>query len=451
MAIIIAKNSDFVNEDRESLDDLSTHFKKFKAHNYETVRAIEHVIECIGDSKVFRYKDTVSKIDDRKIKNKVFISDYFSPSKQVRIKNCNTWGEFVKFEDGNKEIKQKKSNACNTHLLCPFCASRKASKIQKRVEDFFYLFSDEMKDKTILSEVEQIINNEFEIKPSEHTINIKEKIELEHGNILNYHWYYMVLTVRNDFDADKCFNHCRDSFNKIREKIKNIKRGKDKHSVFKILGAVYSIEITYNPKFGFHPHINIMCAFSEKIPDLKMYPRKKLKNVTHCNWNSKLISDEWLSITGNSFITSCTPLPISKNNHENLKKHLMEILKYSLKFNSMEKNIMVELYPYLFKKRLFGSLGFMYGLGLDKINIEEFVTERKFKEFVMKYTFGIYTFQAKEEKELVVEYENNTGEIIEEIHNFIPLKSNKLELINNDNFELKDLENYFEEIRPNLR
>lgn len=435
MSVIITKKLQFVNEDdRCNLNELTNTFKEFKKHNFNTMRSIK---------KFYEYnRDRNWSFNDKGL------AHYYSANKQKRIQCCNNWGEFVKFLDGNKEVKQTKSNACGTHLLCPFCASRKASKIQKRVEDFFYLFTDDIEQKTILTDVEQIINNEFEIKPSEHTVNVKNKVEQEHGNILNYHWYYMVLTVKNDFDIDKGLGHIRNSFEAIRNKIKNHKRGLDKLTAFKILGAVYSIEITYNPKTGFHPHINIMCAFDERIPDIKAYPRKKLKLQTNLMYNSKLISDEWLSITGDSYITSCTPLPVSKDNHGGLKKHLMEILKYSLKFNSMDTDIMIELYPHLYKKRLFGSLGFMYGLGLDKLEIEEFVTDRKYQEFVMNYVDGIYKFDVKEEKHLEVHYVDKNGQILyDETLISIPVQSTKDILQYEPQIELRKLTQEFEKRR----
>lgn len=438
MPIIITKKLYFVDDtDRDNLSELTDTFKEFKKHNFKTVRSIKHFIDI--------NKDTNWSFNNKKL------ADFFSPNKQQRIQKCNSWGEYVKFLDGDMELKQKKSNACGTHLLCPFCASRKAAKIQKRTEDFFWLFSDDIKQNTILSNTEQIINNEFEIKPSEHTLNVKNKVFSEYGNILDLHWYYMVLTVKNDFDIDRGFNHIRKSFDVIRKKISNEKRGKDKHTVFKMLGAIYSIEITYNPKTGFHPHINIMCAFSQPISDIKMYKKKSHKDRTDIVWNSKLVSNEWLSITGNSYITSCTPLPIGKENHEDLKKHLMEILKYSLKFNSMNTNIMVELYPHLYKKRLFGSLGFMYGLGLDKLEIEEFVTDRKFQEFVMKYIDGNYVFDIKEEKKIVFEYIDENGEVYDnEMISHIPIESTKKVIQPENNFELEKLSKEFEKRRELL-
>ena len=95
-------------EDIVSLTELTEHFKKFKAHNFQTSR---HIHKWIAKNNNFKYKG-------RKI------VDFYSPYKQLRLQNCNSWGEYVKFTDGKKEIKQKKSNACNNALLCPFCASR---------------------------------------------------------------------------------------------------------------------------------------------------------------------------------------------------------------------------------------------------------------------------------------------------------------------------------------
>ncbi|MFK5959735.1 MAG: hypothetical protein QM495_12815 [Lutibacter sp.] len=437
MAIDI-KHIDFLNtDDRELLGDLTETFKKFKLHNFETQRAISRFFE--------RNRDETWSYNGKSL------TEFYSPNKQARIQNCNNWAEFAKFVD-NSEIKQIKSNACGNHLLCPFCASRKASKIQKRVEDFFYLFSDDIKSKNlkVRQTKEDVINNEFDLIISEHTKKSYEKVLKNQGNILDKNWYYIVLTVVNDSDIDKCFNHLRDSFSNVRQLIKDFKKGNNGTTVFKVSGGLYSIEITYNQYNNtFHPHINLMLAFDKPIKDVKMYPSKKLKNQTKIMYNSKILSEEWKFITGDSYITSVTPLPIDRNNHNLLKKNLMEILKYSLKFNSMDSDVMVDLYPHLFKKRLFGTLGFMYGLGLDSIKIEEFITDRKFYIFVMNYVNGIYRFQPKKTEIIMNEYDengvlyNNDTILFNKVENLLKIK-NPFENV----YALKNLANDFVHSEP---
>ena len=113
---------------------------------------------------------------------------------------------------------------------------------------------------------------------------------------------------------------------------------------------------------------------------------------------SEKLANEWQHITKDSFITSCTPINIKMN----LKSNLMEIIKYSMKFNDLPNDKLVEIYPSLYKQRFFGTLGFFYGLGLDNIKIDEFVSKRKYIEFVMNYTKGLWTF---EEKTKEIDYE----------------------------------------------
>jgi len=410
--MIISQNSKNINLDRDKLEDITEKFKEFKKHNFNVSRSITHVMDCMRGDK---------RTPDKKIKGK-YLSEYFSQNKQVRIKKCNSWGEFAKFTDGNKEIKQTKSNACGTHLLCPFCASRKASKIQKRMEDFFLCFDDEIIEHNF-DDFADVVNNEYKPSASEHTKEIYKKVNDKFGNILDLNWYFSVLTVKNSFDVDECLNHLKRSFQTIREKIKLYKKGRDIDTVFSVLGAVYSIEITYNPFTGFHPHINILMATDKKIDDCKMYKNRKQKEpkkVTDCYWNSKKLSAEWKSITKDSFITSCTPLNIRVG----LKENLMEIIKYALKFNDMNTNILVEMYPHLYRQRFFGTLGFFYGLGLDKIEIEEFVSEREYIEFVMTYTKGQYHFSEKT-KEIDYEFVDCNGNMTDLVTKDEALKQKK--------------------------
>lgn len=441
------KDINFLNsDDRELLGDLTETFKKFKKHNFNTQRAITRFYEKNLDNNWSYGIRKIKNIDGTSYEVPKKMVDYYSPNKQSRIQNCNNWAEFAKFID-NGDIKQTRSNACGNHLLCPFCASRKASKIQKRVEDFFYLFSDDIKTKNLkVRQTEaDVINNEFDLIISEHTKKSYEKVLENQGNILDKHWYYIVLTVVNDSDIDKCFNHLRGSFDTVRQLIKDFKKGKNNSTVFRVAGGLYSIEITYNSYNNtYHPHINLMLAFDEPIKDVKMFPMKKLKNETKIMYNSKLLSDEWKYITGDSYITSVTPLPVEKENHTLLKKNLMEILKYSLKFNSMDEDVMIELYPHLFNKRLFGTLGFMYGLGLDKVKIEEFITDRQYQLFIMNYVKGVYRFQPKQ-VEVIQEIYDENGILIDDesilvnkIENLIKVK-NEHEVI----FELLELSKKF--------
>lgn len=408
--MIIQKKTKYINnEDFEKLDLLTDNFKLFRKHNLkvvneiefklsqnqgEFVTTIETFINQYGNEQNFRNTSFKKSIKDK------MLGEYYSPNKQKRLKSCNTWGEYAKFLDGAKEIKQTKSNACGVHLLCPFCASRKASKIQKRIEDFFMLFDDKLSfyDSSLFDDkfdISSIINNEFELMASSETLETQKKVQSQFGNILSdkYYWYFSVLTVKNSFDIQEVLSHLKQSFNKLRKKINDYKL-RNSETVFTSLGGVYSVEITYNFRTGWHPHINFLWCSDKKIEDIKMYKSKKQKskNYTSLYYNSETVSKEWLSITKDSFITSCTPLNIKRD----LKKNLMEIIKYALKFNDLPVSKLIEIYPHLHKQRFFGSLGFMYGLGLDKLEIQEFKTDRQFIELVMTYKKGLYHFEEKE-------------------------------------------------------
>lgn len=445
--MIIQQNTKYINnEDKEKLDLLSENFKLFRKHNEKLSYGIDRILnevktEYVTTIEQVKNKYTLSNNQDEYqtvrttvskdiYKNKLIIkgkrlSSFYSPSKQKRLKTCNTWAEFAKFLDGKQELKQTKSNACGVHLLCPFCASRKASKIQKRLEDFFMLFDDKLSfyDNSLFDDkfnVSDIINNEFEFKASQHTLDTQAKVKSEYGNILSdkYYWYFSVLTVKNSFDINQVLNHLKHSFTKLRKKINDYKK-RNSDTVFTSLGGVYSVEITYNYKTGYHPHINFLWCSDKKIQDIKLYKSKKQKSKisTSLYFNSDTVSKEWLSITKDSFITSCTPINIKKD----LKKNLMEIIKYALKFNDMPISNLLEIYPHLHKQRFFGSMGFMYGLGLDKLEIEEFSTDRRYIELVMTYKRGLYSFY---EKSLLTEIPIFSDDVLlyNQVSSLVPVK-----------------------------
>jgi hypothetical protein len=217
----------------------------------------------------------------------------------------------------------------------------------------------------------------------------------------------------------------------MRERIKLFKR-RDTDTFFNWIGAVYSIEITYN-KGKYHPHINILFCTEKKVEDIKEYSKKYGKNKKY--FNSLKLSQEWQEITKDSFITSCTPIDIK--DFDSLKKNLMEIIKYSLKFNSIPHNKLVEIYPYLFKQRLFGTLGFFYGLGLDKIKFDKFTNDdnRYYIDFMMYIDKkGIYNFsENKQEKEIDI---NGIFEVSE-----VNQLSNTNLILNQFDYETENLKN----------
>jgi len=420
--MIITQNNKYIMKDYDTLFELTNNFMEFRKHNEEFSKTLRQ--------EMYKYENKRYNSSLRKSKktgslyaHSKRISDFYTPSKQARIQNCNSWGTFIKFLDGNQEIKQTKSNACNCALLCPFCASRKASKQQNLLENFFMCFDEnlnkEVEDK---NDINNIINTVYHKDIDEDFKAKIQNIKNEYGNILDLNWYFSVLTVKNSSDIQEVFQHLKHSFNEIRERIKRYKR-RNIDTFFKWLGAVYSVEITYrNGKY--HPHINVLFAVKDEIKDIKTYTKKWGKNKNYSN--SETLSNEWKEITKDSFITSCVKIDVS--NFDELKKNLMEIIKYSLKFNSIPHKNLVQIYPYLYKQRMFGTLGFFYGLGLSEIKFKDFTNDdnRYYVKFVMYLDkHKIYNFkEEKEEKDIIVNDEFET-ESINILRNTNPLLSQK--------------------------
>lgn len=420
---IIAKNSslsiDFAKDDLKILDDVKANFKKYR--NYSL---------SITDSFSFLLRDFHERSLDNIVRNK-HILDYYSPNKRARVSNCNTYTAFAKFLDGKQEIKQLRSNACNSALLCPYCASRKAAKTQRYVYDLFTNFAPAplCADQVLTSQnYNTVVDNTMQ--PNEHLEEISADLYNKYGNILDdYNWYYIVLTVKNGDDFNTVFNHLQKSFQNVRQRIKNYKKGMSDSTFFKIDAAFFSYETTYTGN-GHHPHINLMVATKKKLSGVfcsrdPKQPKFKKDDLHYSKlfWNSADLVDEWNEITGDSFITSCTPLYVNSRDFHNsdFRNNLFEILKYSLKFQDLPKQVLLEeIYPYLTGRKLFGSLGFLYGIGLTKVKIEQLdVDDRLYREFFLNNLYGSeYTLvYPKKSTELVTDDEQ-----LAEVVHYLPIK-----------------------------
>ncbi|MBD3808875.1 MAG: hypothetical protein IE880_09225 [Epsilonproteobacteria bacterium] len=88
---------------------------------------------------------------------------------------------------------------------------------------------------------------------------------------------------------------------------------------------------------------------------------------------------------------------ISKiENNEDIRRHLVEVLKYSLKFSSLSNQQLLEVFIKTRKKRLFGSFGNMYGKGLENVKLND--DDKLDEDFlVLIFKRGLYGYELKSE------------------------------------------------------
>uniref|UniRef100_UPI003B022B5E hypothetical protein n=1 Tax=Actinobacillus pleuropneumoniae TaxID=715 RepID=UPI003B022B5E len=120
--------------------------------------------------------------------------------------------------------------------------------------------------------------------------------------------------------------------------------------------GVYSIEIKRGKNSGlWHPHVHfvILCDQLNEI-------------------DVKKLSDEWMGITGDSFIVDCRSFYSAEP--DCMIDGFLEIFKYALKFSDMSLEDNFHAYELLNKQRLIGNFGILRGIEVEE-NLDDFCPE----------------------------------------------------------------------------
>lgn len=223
------------------------------------------------------------------------------------------------------QIRLVKASTCKRHLLCPFCAARRASKMmQMNLEKFHQVLSDNPGLKPVM----------------------------------------ITLTIKNGDDLAERVAHLNNSFRKLLQTRRDAKKGKSVTEFSKVAGAVYSQEIT-NKENGWHPHIHMVAFLTDWIDQAEL-------------------SREWQSITGDSFILDIRRIK-SKGDNSDLVSASLEVFKYALKFQdmSLEKNF--EAYEVLRGRRLIASFGNLRGVEVPDNLLDDPLADLPYLELFYKY------------------------------------------------------------------
>ncbi len=241
-----------------------------------------------------------------------------------RIEHCCNYLAFNNYID-LAQIKLASANFCQVHLICSQCAQRRAT-----------LYAQE-----ILLAVQQSNHDYLQL---------------------------ITLTVRNSHDLLEVLNRLFKYFKTLTNRFmrKNVKNSITND----FIGGVWTIEITYNPETGFHPHIHGLIASTKQI-------------------YTGDVRAEWESISnGDSYI--CDSSPINYTNEQERWKAIVEVCKYTLKNTSLPPDILLEVFQALKGKRLIRRFGTFKG---KKISLEpdliDFKNER-FNHYVFQYLNNKY-------------------------------------------------------------
>lgn len=261
---------------------------------------------------------------------------YLATKSAHKLSECGNYLLFKNYYTVD-EIKLAKMRVCNQHLLCPFCASIRASRsIQRNAP-----------------RVSEILRQNRKLKP-----------------------VLLTLTVANGKDLAERQEHLMSAFRTLIKRRQDwLKKGRGYNQFCKLLGGFYSYENTYNEKTGeWHPHLHIFGVLEEWI-------------------DQEDLSETWHEITGDSYIVDIRR--VKKHKELGYGKAIAEVCKYALKFGDLSVEKTWEAFMVLkgdrkVALRLSGSFGLLRGIKMDDEATadDDLQQDLPYLEMIYKFVFG---------------------------------------------------------------
>lgn len=260
----------------------------------------------------------------------------FTPSMNANISKCASWLQFREYENHGHKLTD--ARFCKKDKVCPACAMRRASKQVQKVYNELYSNSD----------------------------------------LLTGYWYYIVLPVKHNATEEfgTVYERLTGGLKKINQAIRNVNRGQSSDNFFTMFdGIMYSIEQTKTEN-GWNIHANLLCRSDTPINDLKLKPKRGYNKQTDVYWSPSMVKT-WKELTGSINVSIN---PINVKSEDSLMLNLMEIFKYSLKFQDLKNEDLLIAYRGTYRKRLLGSMGSLRQLKTDVSLLGDDVKEDVFIE-----------------------------------------------------------------------
>ncbi|CAO1670493.1 Replication protein (plasmid) [Halomonas sp. NYA30] len=256
------------------------------------------------------------------------------------LRQCASWLKFNHYYRVD-EVRLAAAYTCKRHLVCPFCAARRASKQVERYLDRL---------RVILTD------------------NPRLKLAL------------LTFTVKNGDDLAERHAHLENSFRRLQKKRRDALQGKGKTELSKVAGAFFSYEVTNkNQGKGWHPHIHCLVLLDEYIV------------------HSKLVT-EWEKITGDSIIVDIRRIAggISQIIDQSgqivpeIVDAFAEVFKYALKFSELSFQHNLEAFELLRGKRLQGSFGLFWGVKVPESHLDDLLDNEPYIELFYRFNGKAY-------------------------------------------------------------
>jgi hypothetical protein len=204
-----------------------------------------------------------------------------------------------------EQLKLVKAHTCKQHLLCPFCAARRAGKFVAKN----------------LPKVEKVLSERPRIAAM------------------------VTLTVRNGPDLQERYNHLRRAYKRLNQRRRDALKGRTSTEWAKVAGAITSYEFTKRgEETGWHPHIHALVLLNDYIDQAKL-------------------SEEWHAITGDSFVVDIRKITAKPSaGGVDIASGLLEVCKYALKFADLSLEDTWHAYTVLKGRRLVDCFGVLRGI-----------------------------------------------------------------------------------------
>jgi len=222
----------------------------------------------------------------------------------TNLKQCASYLVFNDYYTVD-DLRLVKAHTCKQHLLCSFCAMRRSGKFVAKN----------------LPKVEQVFNENRARIPA-----------------------LVTFTVKNGPNLQERFMHLKRAHRRLNRRRLDAKAGKTKTEWLKVAGGITSYEFTKKDEGDWHPHIHALVMLDDFI-------------------DQKALSDEWLDITGDSFIVDIRRIRGNPNaGGLDIASALLEVCKYALKYHDMTLADTWHAYQTLRTRRLVDSFGSLRGV-----------------------------------------------------------------------------------------
>ena len=243
-----------------------------------------------------------------------------------KLRHCGHWLNFRHYYTVDK-VRLHAADFCKKHLLCPLCAIRRGAKYLKAYTD---------------------------------------KLSVVQSQNAGLKAFLVTLTVKDGADLSERFRHLRDAMKRMTQARRNYLMAPDKrpHVEFaKALGGVHSIEFKRGKNSGlWHPHVHMVWLCHES-PD------------------QKKLSEEWLKLTGDSFIVDVRPF----HDQNDVVSGFMEVFKYALKFSELPLADNWDAFITLSGKRLVDAFGLLRGVEVPDELTDEPLDDLPFIDLFYQY------------------------------------------------------------------